>query len=119
LPAEQRMRDGWTRAVERQAMTGILPEAIRLRRYKTTPMPAASRALLTRGLPDLGRLLSGLDATPVADWVDLGEAARDLAGLHAAAARGDYGRTGYREILARLWRVMTLGLWVRQAGLAG
>ncbi len=40
MPADAIVRDGWSRAIFRQAMEGVLPEAIRLRRKKigfTTP----------------------------------------------------------------------------------
>ena len=34
MPADDLIRDGWTKALLRQAMTGILPESVRLRRDK-------------------------------------------------------------------------------------
>jgi len=46
LPSEQSLQDGWTRAVLRQAMTGILPEAVRLRVGKARMWAANRQGLL-------------------------------------------------------------------------
>ena len=35
LPAEQKCKSGWNRVVMRRAMSGVLPEAVRWRRFKT------------------------------------------------------------------------------------
>ena len=43
LPADQKLRDGWTRAILRRAMTGILPPAVRLRRDKANLSPNFTR----------------------------------------------------------------------------
>lgn len=50
LPASLKIRDGWTKWILRQAMKGILPEEIRLRKDKLgTPTPQAAWLWQNRG----------------------------------------------------------------------
>ena len=45
LPADQKLRHGWTRAILRRAMTGVLPPEVRLRRDKANLSPNFTRKL--------------------------------------------------------------------------
>ncbi|MEE8468479.1 MAG: asparagine synthase-related protein, partial [Planctomycetota bacterium] len=46
LPASQRLRDGWTRFVQRRAMRGIVPEPVLRRAWKTNLGPSFLHGLL-------------------------------------------------------------------------
>jgi asparagine synthase (glutamine-hydrolysing) len=103
LPAEQKIRDGWTKYVMREALEGVIPERIRLRRDKigfATPEADWFRSSLygymkrefaaprtrNRGLYDVDRLLDLLERN--------------------AAGKVDAGRA--------LWRALNLELWFRR-----
>ncbi|MFC1966410.1 asparagine synthase (glutamine-hydrolyzing) [Chloroflexota bacterium] len=58
LPATQKIRDGWTKWVLRQAMVGIIPEEVRLRRDKLG-FPAPEALWLRQGKERITELLSG------------------------------------------------------------
>jgi asparagine synthase (glutamine-hydrolysing) len=51
LPADQKLSQGWTRAIQRRAMEGILPESVRWRFLKSNLSPNFLHALQTRELP--------------------------------------------------------------------
>jgi asparagine synthase (glutamine-hydrolysing) len=99
LPAHDLIRDGWTKALLREAMAGVIPESVRLRRDKLGFATPEARWL---------REIAG----PVRDW--LGPGSRLAGRLDAAALRrwladGDLGlsrRPG-------LWRLVSLELWLR------
>ncbi|HEY8491159.1 MAG TPA: asparagine synthase-related protein [Dehalococcoidia bacterium] len=107
LPAEARLRDGWPRAVVRDAMRGILPEEVRLRAAKTDRNPSLVRRLLTLDRARLDDLIER-DPSAVAPYVDV-----------------DRLRLAYRRFAARptvedlltVWKTATLALWLRQADL--
>ncbi|MFA5400919.1 MAG: asparagine synthase (glutamine-hydrolyzing) [Dehalococcoidia bacterium] len=55
MPLNQKMRGGWTKYVLRNAMRGVLPEEIRLRKSKlgfTTPKDLWYRTTLSKGMND-------------------------------------------------------------------
>jgi asparagine synthase (glutamine-hydrolysing) len=114
LPGEQRLSGGWSRLIQRRAMAGVLPEAVRWRRDKVIPIQSVSRALMDAHLPELDRLLSA--ARAAGEWLDLDVIARDQAQLQMAAARGEHEHPRHRRALGRLARALHLGLWLRQAG---
>jgi len=116
LPSEQRLRDGWNRLIQRHAMAGILPEAVRWRRSKSSPIFSISQALMTRDMPRLAEIMHGLPLT--APWIDLPAAERDHAELRLAAERAEYAMPAHWDAMARLARVAALILWLPQHGLA-
>jgi asparagine synthase (glutamine-hydrolysing) len=99
LPAGDLIRDGWTKAPLREAMRGMLPESVRLRRDKigfATP----ERRWLTE------------IASPLREW--LGPQARVRALLRRGALEG--WLSGPDAALARqpgLWRLLAVELWLR------
>ena len=78
LPGEQKLAGGWPKAVQRRAMAGRLPQAVRRRRGKkhlgpafTTAVAAAERARIIHILEvDAGRLSPYLDMGKVDDGGD-------------------------------------------------
>lgn len=117
LPSEQRLRDGWNRLIQRNAMAGILPEAVRWRRTKSSPIYSVARALLTRDMPRLAEIMAGLPAT--APWIDLAAAEDDYAALRLAAERREYAKPASWNRMGRLARAMVLSLWLPAQGLDG
>jgi asparagine synthase (glutamine-hydrolysing) len=115
LPSEQRLSGGWTRIIVRRAMAGVLPEAIRWRRFKTIPSYSLGRVLLTRDLPALRERLGA--ANTLGEWVDLEAVERTYQGLARAAGAGDYERPEHRETMRALGRVLTLAVWQQRARL--
>lgn len=116
LPSEQRLRDGLSRVIQRNAMVGILPEEVRQRRSKSSPIYSVSRALLTRDMPRLAEVMAGLPAA--AAWIDLPAAERDYAALRRAAERAEYAQPSHWTTMGRLARVLALSLWLPEQGLA-
>ncbi len=115
LPSEQRLRDGWSRLIQRHAMAGILPEAVRWRRSKSSPIYGVSHALLTRDMPRLAAIMAGLAST--APWIDQAAAERDYAQLRRAAERAEYAVPAHWDAMVRLSRVAALILWLPPQGL--
>ena len=99
LPSSDLVRDGWTKAILRDAMTGILPECVRLRRDKlgfATPEARWLREIAPEVREWLGpgaRVVRFVRPDVLAAW-----RARSDEGL---AARGG------------LWRVLSVELWLR------
>lgn len=69
LPSNQRLRDGWPRMIQRRAMAGVVPDAVRWRAGKarvTAPffhgLLEVDRTLLVQLTNDLGRLEEYVDA---------------------------------------------------------
>jgi asparagine synthase (glutamine-hydrolysing) len=116
LPAEQRLRDGWNRLIQRNAMRGILPEAVRQRRSKSSPIFGISRALLAGDMPRLAELMQQVEIS--APYVDLAVAQADYAQLQQAAALGEYAVPRHWNPMLRLSRVLTLSLWLALPGVA-
>jgi len=104
LPSDQKLRDGWTRSVERRAMDGILPPAVQWRRDKTNLFPHFIDALRRQERTLLDRVVLQ-PSTELARYVDL------------AVLRGAYARYRARpsedDALA-VWRAVTLALWLEQ-----
>jgi asparagine synthase (glutamine-hydrolysing) len=104
VPASDLIHDGWTKAVLREAMAGLLPDAVRWRRDKlgfATPERRWLRELAPQVREWLGpgsRLGERLDATALQAWRSLPD--EELA-----------GRPG-------LWRLVSAELWLRHVGAA-
>lgn len=106
LPAEALIRDGWTKAPLRDAMRGLLPESVRLRRDKL-------------GFPTPERRWMAELAGPIRDW--LGPGSRIAPRLRRGAL-DDWRNGGDGELGRRrgLWRLVVVEHWLRYVeGAAG
>ncbi|HLA76355.1 MAG TPA: asparagine synthase (glutamine-hydrolyzing) [Vicinamibacteria bacterium] len=81
LPASDLIRDGWTKALLRDAMTGVLPESVRLRRDKLGFATPETRWLVELApqvrdwLGPSSRLRSRLDSRGIRRWLALPDGA--------------------------------------------
>lgn len=105
LPPEQKVRDGWTRSITRRALHGILPPAVETRVGKSDLGPGFFHAFKRFEFERLQTLVAD-DPGGVSRWVrtDWTTRARD-AFLQ--------GTSGELEVV-RLWRTLTLGLWLER-----
>lgn len=101
LPPEAIIRAGWSRDVLRRAMAGVLPERIRLRRWKVGFTTPEMRWLTARRAVVQGVLRSPAFASR--PWWDGPSVAR-------AFAEACEGRV---EASLVLWRVINVELWLR------
>lgn len=99
LPATQLIASGWTKHILREAMKGVLPESVRLRRDKlgfSTP----ERRWLTEIAPQIREWLAA--PSYVSSWVR-------PAALRGWLALGDAELARQRG----LWRLVSVELWHR------
>jgi len=106
LPGEQKLSDGWTRRVLRQAMSNILPPAIQWRPGKTTLGPNFRHCLLRTDFPLISDFL-GKDSEVLEPYVDM-PALRKV----FCEAKG-----GNSEKVFAIWAPISLGLWLRHTQL--
>jgi asparagine synthase (glutamine-hydrolysing) len=106
LPADQKLRAGWTRAVLRQAMGGLLPEQVRWRADKANLAPNFLRRLLERD-HDLLREVVVERPQLVEDYVD-------VPALRRAYDRYVTHPTSEADALT-VHRAVMLGLWLQRA----
>lgn len=102
MPADMKLRGGWTKWILRQAMAGILPEAIRWRADKkgfVTP----EVIWLRQGEAQIQDLFSGQLLS--ADFIAPNQVRDNLGHFLAGKAEGAY----YTEI----WRWINLEMWLR------
>ncbi|MBX6771140.1 MAG: lasso peptide isopeptide bond-forming cyclase [Chloroflexi bacterium] len=109
LPAEQKIRRGWTRFVMRQALEGILPPEVQWRPGKTDHHDGFATGLLTFERQRLAEIVARPPRI-IAEWIDLGE----LRGRFARCVSG--GATP--ADLDSVWQVVSLALWLHSSGLA-
>jgi asparagine synthase (glutamine-hydrolysing) len=105
LPGEQKFRDGWTRAIERHALSGHVPAAILWRITKGTYQPQMEHALQRYERALIEDLLFA-DPQLIEPYIDV-PALRDA---YPALVRGVNGG------LLRALRVALLALWLRETG---
>ena len=107
LPAHLVFRPGWLKWVLRQAMAGILPEAVLRRRHGSSLYPLCRRGLVEREAATANALLASPDAVwpryVRADW---------LATTFPRAVAEQ--REGAAAVIA--WRCICLELWSRRRG---
>lgn len=106
LPAQQRMRDGWTRFVARRALAKVLPVEVAGRMSKADHSPNFNRGLLTADRDILEDVVLKMPRR-LSEYVD-SDALREIHGRYLARADNEDGFL--------LWRVAELGLWLRRAG---
>lgn len=103
VPAEQKVRGGWTRYILRRGMEGILPKAVQWRGGKSDLSPSFERALRTVERPTLEQIL-------FRDSGQLAEMA-NVEALRGAFERFVGGRPGESDVVS-IWRAVTLALWL-------
>lgn len=104
LPPEQKLHDGWTRAVLRRGMRGTLPDAVRLRTTKGDPS-ASFFAALRRDGGEVIRSVAHGDNGGLGEYIGMEKFA-------SIAARFLQGNVRGEEVM-ELWKGLTLGLWLR------
>lgn len=109
LPADQKLRDGWSRSVMRRAMGGTLPEQVRWRASKANLAPNFTRRLLAQDRS----LLEGIvleDPGIVEEYVD-------VPALRRAYDRYVSQPTSEADALT-VYAAVVLGLWLQRAKIA-
>jgi asparagine synthase (glutamine-hydrolysing) len=102
LPEDQKLRDGWTRSIQRRALAGIVPEPILRRTGKGRINDALLVGLLQAERTDLDRL-------DMAGWGGAG------AFLDLPTMRGSMTSQAVGD-LAGLWQALTLARWIESEG---
>lgn len=104
-PGPERIADGQPRALLRQAMRGVLPESVRLRRDKTNFL-TDFWAILKQ---DPAGRMAALRAGPgvLEGWTNQATLGRDLARLESDAAPDP-------QTAFRLWRAVWLAAWLER-----
>lgn len=103
LPAEQKLRRGWSRFVMRRAMEGILPDRVQWRPDKSNLGPG-----FRNGLMSLDR--QALEAIAANDGAGLAEYVK-IDYVYLLHGRLVSGQATTSEELA-LWRALSLALWL-------
>lgn len=108
LPYSDKIGEGWTKLLLRQATAGLLPEPVRWRRHKQGfPGDYAEWLAADQGLDAVRQVL--LDqVTLERGWLDRRWLKRRLGGERAKAAQW------VRRHLFQIWHLLTLELWCRQ-----
>jgi asparagine synthase (glutamine-hydrolysing) len=110
LPANQKLKGGWTRSIMRRAMTGILPAAVQWRLGKANLSPNFRRGLLDLGKPTIEDIV--INNPGVLDHYV------NISALREAYERYSSRPTrGGRDELA-VYNAVMLGWWLRMAGFA-
>ncbi len=119
IPAEQRLRDGWDRWIQRRAFEGWIPKEIQVRIAKSLWEGPLQRQFLRGDAARLRSLASQPRVTAYVDAAAMGKTIEVLAfeeGLPAPLPRprlGDLLRTGWpRPELMDLWMAGSFGSWL-------
>lgn len=104
LPSDQKLDGGWTRAVLRRSMSGILPRGIQWRRGKSDLFPNFRHVLGTFERQQVQQLLTQ-DPGPLGAYLD-------RAALRRIHER--YCASNEPVATLNLWKVFTLGLWLKR-----
>ena len=109
LPADQKLRGGWSRLVMRRAMDGLLPESVRWRSSKANLAPNFKRRLLGNDRNLLAEMVTGQSGV-IEEYVDL------------SALRRAYDRCGSEPVAEAdaltVFAAVVLGLWLQRAKIA-
>lgn len=106
LPPEQKVRHGWSKAILRAAMAGVLPEPVRLRRDRRNPSGDIVRHLLARFAEPLAATFSG----------DLAELSFVLRPEPLRERYRRYRQTGAPEDAFELWGLLAFSSWLGRSG---
>jgi len=113
LPSEQKFHEGQTRLVFRRAMRGVLPEVIRNRGSKATPLYSMAPAVLRHDRERLEACLLSQNQR-LQPYVDLAAVARAYRAMPASGG----SPIQYWAKLSELVQVALLGLWLELDPLA-
>ena len=108
IPGDMINRDGVPKALLRHAMQGILPDAIRQRRWKADFTGAGNRAIVSE-YPAILRLLTRDSLAVQAGLVDGDRLARELTTFETRIARADTALPAWQ-----IGDVVGLELWLRR-----
>jgi asparagine synthase (glutamine-hydrolysing) len=109
LPAEQKLQNGWTRAVMRRAMAGTLPQDVSARAGKGNLSANFKQRLLDNERKTLEEVMSAGDEL-VGEYVDVGA-------LRAAYTRYASAPLAQERDALTVFLGVTLALWFRQTRL--
>ncbi len=109
LPPQQKLHDGWSRRIMRQAMNGILPKEVQWRIQKTNFTPNFVHGLLTYESENIEKLMLE-DINMIDAYVDVA-ALREIFRQFKIKKSPDLGLFG-------LWPSITLAYWLRSTGLS-
>lgn len=107
LPASEKLDRGWSRLILRRAMTGVIPEQVRLRRDKMDFVHLLASGLVRHHREEISDVLSDGNGE-LASYVDLPRARAFYARLTA-----DPGGAPGREVQA-LWRAVVMARWLER-----
>ena len=106
LPSPQKLNQGWSRAILRRAMNGILPESVQWRGGKMDMTPNFLHGLLKLNRKLLDKLmLSNLESI---------ETYVDLVKVRSAYERLVSGNQVNDRDINTVWTAVTLALWLSQ-----
>lgn len=106
LPASQKLKQGWTRAIMRHAMHGILPETVQWRGGKTDMNPNCLYGLLNYNQNLVDEVVITQTET-IAPYIDLNT-------LRQSYKRLVLDGKVTNEDFSRVWQAIGLALWLRQ-----
>jgi asparagine synthase (glutamine-hydrolysing) len=106
LPASQKLKQGWTRAILRRAMEGILPETVQWRGGKTDMNPNCLYGLLNYNQKLLDEVVFA-QTESIAPYIDLNT-------LRQSYKRLVLDGKVTNEDFSRVWQAIGLALWLRQ-----
>ncbi len=107
LPADQKLRKGWTRFVMRQGMQGVLPPEIQWRPRKSNMRHNFERAMRTFENDRIGEVIMK-DPSTIERYVNIDT-------LRATYERFAAGNSPDGTDVMVLWKTVTLALWLRSA----
>jgi asparagine synthase (glutamine-hydrolysing) len=110
LPADQKLKRGWTRSVMRRAMTGILPPEVQWRIGKANLSPNFKRRLLDFGRPTIEEIIENRP--------ELIESYVNMSALRAAYRRYSSQPTRAGQDALTVYGAVMLGCWLRKSNLA-
>lgn len=107
LPASQKLGNGWTRLILRQAMEGILPPAVQWRRDKADFTSNIAVSMLSHNQALMSSIM-GAEADRIAPYVNM-----DF--LRKAFQRlSQQGDRAHLDDILHVWRSVWLSLWLKQ-----
>jgi asparagine synthase (glutamine-hydrolysing) len=107
LPSEQKLSQGWTRAILHNAMEGILPPKVQWRGSKSNLGPNFNRGLLVGDRELVERVLL-TDPGEIEDYVDIDALRQIYANCRA--------QVDHKDVMIT-WKAVSLALWLQYSGL--
>ncbi|MGJ8532702.1 MAG: asparagine synthase-related protein [Alphaproteobacteria bacterium] len=107
LPASEKLGNGWTRLILRQAMEGILPPEVQWRRDKADFTSNIAVSMLSHNQALMSAIM-GTDADRIAPYVNMDVLRKAFQRL---SQQGDRARL---DDVLHVWRSVWLSLWLKQ-----